>query len=171
MEKFNMEWLIKILEMDEGLELTLYKDTLNYYTIGIGHLLTKENSMTKAIEILDEQVGRSTGGHITKEEAYSLFKQDIKNTLDLIEKSSIINPVFESLSPIRRLGLISMVYQMGIRGVEGFKNSLKFMSEGKWDMVERNLKLSLWYKQTPNRALRVVNIIARENLRPYRIQQ
>lgn len=169
-DKFNMDWLIKILENDEGIKLTLYKDTLYFYTIGIGHLITKENSMTLAIEILDGQVGRKTGGHITTEEAHMLFRQDIQSTLDGIENSSIIKPVFDALSPIRRLGLISMVFQMGVKGVESFKNSLRFMKEGNWSMVERNLKISLWHEQTPRRAERVINIITKEDLRPYKIK-
>lgn len=168
-EEFNMVWLRKILELDEGIKLSMYKDSLFYYTIGIGHLLTKENNMRLAIDILDKEVGRSTGGHITREEAYEIFERDINRTLDGIKKSAIINPVYESLSPIRRLGLISMVFQMGVAGVETFKNSLKFMKDGKWDLVERNLRGSLWYRQTTNRASRVIEIIAKENLKPYQI--
>ena len=165
----NHDYLNRVLEMDEGNVLKLYKDSLGYYTIGIGHLLTKKNDMVEAIRILDKDIGRSTGGNITKEESYKLLQSDIERILKGIENSKIIKPVWDTLSPIRKIGLFSMCFQMGIQGVEGFRNSLRFIQNGQWDIAEMNLKKSLWYRQTRNRATRVINIITKEDLIPYNI--
>lgn len=167
--EMNRDHLNKILKQDEGDILTIYRDSLGYYTIGVGHLLTKENDMRKAIEILDKQVGRDTGGHITKDESTYLLQFDIDRIMTGINNSKIIAPVFNKLSGKRKLGLFSMCFQMGISGVEGFKNSLRYIDNGDWYNANQNLRKSKWFKQTPKRAERVINIITEEKLSPYRI--
>ena len=165
----NRDYLNTVLKYDEGNVLKLYKDSLGYYTIGIGHLLTKENSMRKAIEVLDSQLNRDTKGLITDAESVFLLQYDIQRTLDGINNSTILKPIFDKLSGRRKIGLFSMCYQMGIKGVEGFRNSLRYIDEGNWERANLNLQKSAWYKQTPKRAQRVINIITKEELRPYGI--
>lgn len=169
MEMMNMDYLNKILRQDEGVMTKIYKDSLGFYTVGIGHLLTKEDNKQKAIEELDKIVGRSTNGEITQSEVDYILELDVKRMMDGILKSGALSPVFNNLDPIRRLGLFSMCFQMGIRGVEGFKNSLALIQKQQWELADSNLRKSAWYRQTPNRANRVINIITKKDLSPYKI--
>lgn len=50
--------------------------------------------------------------------------------------------------------LLSMCYQMGVDGVDDFKNTLAFMAAGDYTKAAVNMLASKWAKQTPNRAAR-----------------
>ena len=65
--------LYSALVVDEGEVLHIYPDQYNYQTVGIGHLLTKENNRLAAISILNKIVGRNTNGYITKDESRNIF--------------------------------------------------------------------------------------------------
>lgn len=50
--------------------------------------------------------------------------------------------------------LLSMCYQMGVSGVDQFRNTLRFMQQGDYTKAATNMLASKWAKQTPNRAQR-----------------
>lgn len=154
--EFDIDLLRKMLIYDEGEVLNIYKDSLGYYTIGIGHLLTKSANYSDALHQLNLEVKRTTNGTITKKESADLFEKDLKDVIKGVKSNVLLKEVYESLDPIRRLALLNMVFQMGVNGVANFKNSMKMAKEKRWSDLEKNLKLSLWYKQTPNRANRVI---------------
>nr|5JEA_K Chain K, Superkiller protein 7,Endolysin [synthetic construct] len=152
---FNMN-IFEMLRIDEGLRLKIYKDTEGYYTIGIGHLLTKSPSLNAAKSELDKAIGRNTNGVITKDEAEKLFNQDVDAAVRGILRNAKLKPVYDSLDAVRRAALINMVFQMGETGVAGFTNSLRMLQQKRWDEAAVNLAKSRWHNQTPNRAKRVI---------------
>nr|7P41_D Chain D, Mitochondrial amidoxime-reducing component 1,Endolysin,Mitochondrial amidoxime-reducing component 1 [synthetic construct] len=148
--------IFEMLRIDEGLRLKIYKDTEGYYTIGIGHLLTKSPSLNAAKSELDKAIGRNCNGVITKDEAEKLFNQDVDAAVRGILRNAKLKPVYDSLDAVRRCALINMVFQMGETGVAGFTNSLRMLQQKRWDEAAVNLAKSRWYNQTPNRAKRVI---------------
>nr|6ZX9_C Chain C, Vpr protein fused to T4 lysozyme [synthetic construct] len=148
--------IFEMLRIDHGLRLKIYKDTEGYYTIGIGHLLTKSPSLNAAKSELDKAIGRNTNGVITKDEAEKLFNQDVDAAVRGILRNAKLKPVYDSLDAVRRAALINMVFQMGETGVAGFTNSLRMLQQKRWDEAAVNLAKSRWYNQTPNRAKRVI---------------
>nr|4WTV_A Chain A, Phosphatidylinositol 4-kinase type 2-beta,Endolysin,Phosphatidylinositol 4-kinase type 2-beta [synthetic construct]4WTV_B Chain B, Phosphatidylinositol 4-kinase type 2-beta,Endolysin,Phosphatidylinositol 4-kinase type 2-beta [synthetic construct]8A5X_A Chain A, Phosphatidylinositol 4-kinase type 2-beta,Endolysin [Homo sapiens] len=158
--QLNPKWtkynIFEMLRIDEGLRLKIYKDTEGYYTIGIGHLLTKSPSLNAAKSELDKAIGRNTNGVITKDEAEKLFNQDVDAAVRGILRNAKLKPVYDSLDAVRRAALINMVFQMGETGVAGFTNSLRMLQQKRWDEAAVNLAKSRWYNQTPNRAKRVI---------------
>ena len=52
-----------------------------------------------------------------------------------------------------------MCYQLGINGVSKFKKTLAYMQDKKYDKAAVEMLDSLWAKQTPNRAIKLSNII------------
>nr|6D9M_A Chain A, Fusion protein of Endolysin,Response receiver sensor diguanylate cyclase, GAF domain-containing [Tequatrovirus T4] len=148
--------IFEMLRIDQGLRLKIYKDTEGYYTIGIGHLLTKSPSLNAAKSELDKAIGRNTNGVITKDEAEKLFNQDVDAAVRGILRNAKLKPVYDSLDAVRRAALINMVFQMGETGVAGFTNSLRMLQQKRWDEAAVNLAKSRWYNQTPNRAKRVI---------------
>nr|4DKL_A Chain A, Mu-type opioid receptor, lysozyme chimera [synthetic construct] len=148
--------IFEMLRIDEGLRLKIYKNTEGYYTIGIGHLLTKSPSLNAAKSELDKAIGRNTNGVITKDEAEKLFNQDVDAAVRGILRNAKLKPVYDSLDAVRRAALINMVFQMGETGVAGFTNSLRMLQQKRWDEAAVNLAKSRWYNQTPNRAKRVI---------------
>nr|7RGR_A Chain A, Artificial protein L056 [synthetic construct]7RGR_B Chain B, Artificial protein L056 [synthetic construct] len=146
-----------MLRVDEGLKLTVYQDHLGYWTVGIGHLLTKIKDKAKAIQILDNLLGRKTNGVITEKEARQIFEGDVKKAIQGILSNATLSPIYDILDEVRRCALINMVFQMGVAGVAGFNNSLRMLQEKRWDEAAVNLAQSRWYRQTPNRAKRVIS--------------
>lgn len=148
--------IFTMLKTDEGLKLEIYKDNLGFFTIGIGHLLTKSDSIQTAISNLDVSLGRSTNGIITQDEAQTLFQSDVqtaKTSLSQVGLGTLLN----SLDPIRQAALINMSFQLGARGVANFKKSISYLQNQQWSSAALELKNSSWYNQTPSRAARVIN--------------
>lgn len=156
-----------MLAFDEGLKLTVYKDTEGYWTVGLGHLLTKQKDKAVAISELDKLVGRKTNGVITEKEARNIFDKDVKKAIDQVKKSSILSPIYNKISENRRMALINMVFQMGLAGAESFKNSLTLVSNSYYTKAASNMRQSKWYRQTPNRAERVIKVLQTGTLDSY----
>lgn len=147
--------IFTMLKTDEGIDLQLYKDTLGYYTIGIGHLVTKVDSFSTAVLTLNNALGRSTNGVITSEEAATLFQSDVQKAKESLSEVGL-GGLLNSLDPIRQAALINMSFQLGARGVANFKNSMALLASGNWEQAAVNLKQSNWFRQTTNRATRVI---------------
>ena len=151
--------LYSALVVDEGEVLHIYPDQYNYQTVGIGHLLTKENNRLAAISILNKIVGRSTNGYITKSESQQIFMGDVAKFKKQVLQSSVLYPIFNKLDEVGQAGLLNMCFQMGVSGVESFHNSLTLIASGSYTQAETNLMKSRWASQTPNRAKRVINTL------------
>lgn len=159
--------IFEMLRLDEGLKLDVYKDTEGYWTVGIGHLLTKNPSKDVAIQELDKLVGRKTLGKITNDEAQRIFLEDVKKVDQGIQSNSTLKPVFDSLDDVRKDALRNMVFQMGVAGVATFKNSLRLIQTKQWEQAAINLKQSKWFRQTPNRAGRVIEVMRTGTYKDY----
>ncbi len=155
----NVSDVFGMLKLDEGLKLKTYKDTEGYWTIGIGHLLTKKPSLDVAISVLDSQVGRKTQGSITEEEARKLFQSDVNSAVKSIKVDSTLGPLYAKYDDARKQALINMVFQMGSAGTASFKNSLGLIADKNYAVAGANMRKSKWYRQTPNRAERVIKVL------------
>lgn len=156
-----------MLTFDEGVRNDLYKDTLGYWTIGIGHLVTKSANKNEAIAILDKNFGRATTGNLTDTEVKQLFNEDIQSVVNQIKRNATVSEVYESLDANRQMAMTNFAFQLGVTGVAGFTNSLKLLKEKKWDEAAVNLKKSRWFSQTPNRANRVIEVFRTGTFKSY----
>jgi len=60
----------------------------------------------------------------------------------------------------RAIGVVTeMMYQMGVDGVSKFKNTLKYMKNGEWNLASVEMLDSKWAIQTPNRATKLSKVI------------
>lgn len=133
--------LTEELKRDEGMILHAYQDNMpeKYWTIGIGRLIDQRK-----------------GGGITVEEAEFLLQNDIKKVaMQLSDKL----PWFLSLPDNVQRALCNMCFQMGINSLLGFKTTLLHVANGNYKQAALNAKKSLWYKQTPERASRVIALL------------
>lgn len=160
--------IFDMLRVDEGLSLKIYKDTEGFWTVGIGHLLTKDPSKDKAIAELDKLVGRKTSGEISVSEAERIFTIDVSKAENGIKGNSVLAPVYESLDSVRKMAMVNMVFQLGVAGAAGFKNSMALLKAKQWDQAAVNLAQSKWYNQTPNRAKRVISVFKTGTMDAYK---
>ncbi|EQA7786705.1 glycoside hydrolase family protein [Acinetobacter baumannii] len=159
----------KMLRGDEGVKNTVYWDHLGYPTIGIGHLILyrKTRDMTAILSKLSSDLGHSVGATISQADISKLFISDLGKTQAEIRKNSVIGPVYAKLNRSRQMALENMAFQMGTGGLAKFKKSLALIGAGDYEEAAKQLKNSLWAKQTPGRANRICMVIKNGNLGAY----
>ncbi len=130
-----------LLRREEGEKLSAYQDHLGYWTIGVGILID----------------ARKSGG-ITKEESTYLLQNRLR-----IMRQAIVEalPWSTKLDEVRFAVLQSMAFQMGVPGLLKFKNTLKLIEAGDYNTAANGMLNSLWAKQTPARAKRLSQQMAK----------
>lgn len=129
------ERLKAMLIRQEGVRLRLYTDSAGKLTIGIGRCI--------------EDVG------ISLEEAHYLLDNDIMNATIDAQKLH----VFSMLDPVRQDVLVNLVFNMGLRTVQGFKKCLAALEAGNWNEAAAELRDSKWSMQVGNRAIELTAMI------------
>ena len=122
--------LVEDIKQEEGFKGTVYKCTEGFDTIGYGTRLplSKEES-----ELILEYRLKIMKSQLT---GY-LYNLDIKQ-----EAWDI---------------LFNMAYQLGVRGVLNFKKMIKALEKQDYKTAAKEGLDSLWHKQTPNRAKRLMD--------------
>lgn len=157
------------LAFDEGKKLSTYKDTEGYWTVGIGHLIQRSLiGRDKAIQILDRHLGRATSGAITDSECTRLFDEDVYAVRKGIHQSSFCE-TYERLDTVRKSAIENMCFQLGVNGVAQFKNMWKALALNSYNDAYLHGKNSLWYRQTPNRAERVLTTLKSGSTQHYKL--
>lgn len=140
--------LIKELRRDEGEVLKAYKDTLGYWTIGIGHLIDPSRGADPAPFGVDLRKGLP----ITKGQSELLLLQDIKAKASELDKRL---PWWRSLTDARQRALLNMAFNLGVNGLMGFKKTLAMISVGNYQGAADEMLRSTWAKQVKGRANRL----------------
>lgn len=128
--------LTRQLTGDEGNKPTVYKDSLGYWTIGIGRLVDP----------------KKPGGGLRPSEIAFMLANDI----DEREQALLTHlPWITSLSEERQAVLINMSFQMGVEGLLAFKNTLAMVKAFNFEAAAAGMLQSKWATQTPERAERL----------------
>lgn len=129
--------LISDLIRDEGLKLAPYHCTAGKLTIGVGRNL--------------DDVG------ISKDEAMTLLATDLARCRKDCEKQSWWLAVAED--EVRSRAMLNMCFNLGIRRLSGFKNTLDAIHDKRWKDAAAGMRASLWAKQVGPRAERLARMI------------
>lgn len=137
--------VIAHFRLEEGWKNKAYRDTLGYWTIGCGHLLTKDvKANYSSLVWTDQQIINQL------EKDFNIAVQGAKD---------IYGDQFETFSDNVKLAIVDNVFQMGKAGYSTFVNSIKLIKARKWNEAADNMLKSKWAKQTPNRAKRITDLI------------
>ena len=126
-----------LLEFEEGRRRSAYKCTNGFWTIGVGHRLTD-----KELGMYEERISNS--------EVDNLLETDITEATEAAKKY----PWFDKLNEARQAVVISMIFQLGKFGFDKFQNTIKLLAKHQYDAASVQMLMSLWAKQTPERAKR-----------------
>jgi lysozyme len=137
----NLDRLYALLILHEGEKLTAYKCPAGKWTIGIGH-----NLEANPIE------GLGPGSEITHGRAIEILVTDVAVCIDALKKHL---PWFETLCEARRAVLVDMCFNLGTRGLMGFKNTLRLIQDGMYDSASTAMLQSKWARQVGQRAQRL----------------
>lgn len=132
--------LIRQLRGDEGVRPCVYKDSLGFFTVGIGRLVD----------------ARKPGAGLRNVEMDFMLQNDLDDRIDALTRAL---PWFQDLDDARRGALLNMAFQLGTEGLLKFERTLGLIREGKYDLAAHAMRQSKWAKQTPARAERMAQQI------------
>jgi lysozyme len=142
----NIRLLKQELKREEGEKLKIYRCTQGYLTVGIGHKIVRG----------DQEYQKAVGTPITQARSTQLFEADVKRTLEELDKKI---PWLKLQPPEVIRAVTNMAFQMGVKGVQNFRQMLQNLLDKDYEMAYTNGLRSLWARQTPGRARRVMTMI------------
>ena len=113
---------LEFITREEGIVLQIYKDPVGLPTIGVGHLLTRE-----------EKIGGKFARGITRDEALDLLRKDASYAEDVINRA-----VKVPLNQNQFDALCSMVFNIGT-GAFQKSTLLKILNAGDYDGVPKQI--------------------------------
>jgi len=131
----NFQKLRATLADAEGAYLSLYKDTTDNWTIGIGHNLSSKGISKGVLEMM--------------------FAEDVRDAQATLTH---LVPDWRNLNEPRQNALVELAFNMGPR-LRGFVHMLTAVNSGRWDRAADELQDSLWFKQVGRRGPRLVSVI------------
>ena len=134
------------LEYDEGVKYEIYLCSENHPTFGIGHLVTKH----------DPEHGMDIGTPVSEERCKEAFRKDIEVTIDDCKK---IFDNWDELPEEIRLVTANMCFQLGRPRLSKFKKAIAACNDKRWHDMANEMTDSRWYKQTTNRASRLIKSV------------
>ena len=117
---------------------------MGHLTGGIGHLITEWDE-----EFYDKPIGTK----VPNEQVNDWFEKDIKVT---INDCKIIFDNFDNLPEEAQLVIANMCFQLGRPRLYKFKNFIAAVKDEDWQRAGDEMQDSRWYKQTTNRADRLI---------------
>lgn len=103
-----------MLLADEGCVLRPYRDGKGFWTIGVGHLIGE----------------RLENFSISKETAMQILREDIQTHLK--EAQSVFGSQWNEFTEHQRLGILNMVFNLGVNKFLKFQPTIALMKAGRW---------------------------------------
>ena len=144
----NLEELKEHIKLEEGVKLNdngehiLYNDSLGYKTLGIGHL----------VKATDPENEMEVGTVVSQERVDECFEADLYVAINDMEKFTEDMNVDENVKEC----VTHMVFQLGLPRLNKFKNFKQALLNNDIKSAQAEMKDSLWYRQTKNRADRLI---------------
>jgi len=91
----------------------------------------------------------------TREGWEKVFQSDLNKAVEATEK--LIDA--DKVHPVAFGVITEMVYQMGAKGVSGFKKTLQHINNGEYQMASKEMLNSKWAQQTESRAIYLSDLI------------
>lgn len=139
----DIERLKKQVIANEGIRKTAYKDTLNNWTIGVGHLIRLPDEEY----LLDKE--------LTDLEVDQIFVTDLNQAINdarkFIDADSIPDEAFEVV--------VDMAFNLGLPKLMAFQNFQQALRDKDFVKASYEMLDSLWAKQLPNRSKRLAKIM------------
>lgn len=134
-----------LIKYEEGWREKPYLCTEGYPTVGFGFRIGPQGADIKLYQfILPLAAGEEwLRGHLIKMDREMRTFPHLGKALDAAEPF-----------PARTAVLYSMAYQLGVKGLGNFKNTLAAVARGDWNGAATGMLDSRWAKQTPKRAQR-----------------
>ena len=138
----DIEHLKKDIMFEEGVKYEVYNDHLGYKTFGVGHLC----------RATDPENEMEVGTPVSKERVDECFEVDLYVAINDAEKFCEGIEVDDNIKEC----VTHMVFQLGLPRLNKFRNFKQALVDGDIAKAQAEMKDSLWYRQTTNRATRLI---------------
>lgn len=131
----NLDKLKAQLTVDEGRKKRVYTDTVGKLTVGVGRNISDRDFSDDEIDLM------------------------LGNDIDLVANQLDKHlPWWRQMNDARQNVLVNMGF-MGIGKLLGFKNTLAFMQDGKYEAAASGMLASKWADQVGDRAVRLARMM------------
>lgn len=133
-----------MIQQHERLELTAYKDTRGFLTIGYGHLVLPRD-------------GIKSGDTISQARAESLFMDDLRVAVD--DYLALFGDVDHSLPRGAKLALVDMAFNLGRSRLAGFQRMIAAVRDRNFARAADEMLNSRWATQVGGRAVELASMM------------
>jgi len=137
--------LLQQLKRHEGFRTRVYQCTGGFDTIGYGY-----NLNANPLKLTNYEIVKFRKEGINEKVAEWLLLRMIDQCTGQVAKSL---DWFESLNDARQCVLINMCFNLGLKGLLGFKTTLAMAKAGHYDLAAENMLKSKWAGQVKGRAV------------------
>ena len=148
----NLVTLQDEIANDEGVKYELYRCSEGHLTGGIGHLITEWD---------EDFYGKPIGTKVPHEQVNDWFERDIQ--VSIKDCKDIFNN-FDNLPEDIQHVLINMSFQLGKPRLSKFKKMIAAVEAGDYQEMANQMEDSRWYKQTTNRAQRLIDRVVTQGI-------
>ena len=127
----------------------MYNDSLGYKTLGIGHL----------VRASDPENNMEVGTVVSQERVDECFEADLYVAINDMEKFTEGMNVDENVKEC----VTHMVFQLGLPRLNKFRKFKQALLDGDIKSAQTEMKDSLWYRQTTNRAERLIEKLGKSS--------
>ena len=138
----NLKELQEKIMFEEGVKYEIYNDHLGYKTFGVGHL----------VRATDPENEMAVGTKVSKMRVAECFEADLYVAMNDMEKFTEGMEVDDNIKEC----VTEMVFQLGLPRLNKFKKFKQALLDGDIETAQAEMKDSLWYRQTTNRADRLI---------------
>ena len=138
--------LIEKIKENEGFKERIYEDSLGMPTVGYGFLLT-------ALTADELALNGGKAEPMSKDVADKILKLKLEKLTAAV--FATFNWLKEKPKNIQEV-VIEMAYQLGVSKVKKFVTTMHHIRTGEYEAAYQSGMKSLWAKQTPNRAKKVL---------------
>ena len=138
----NLKELQEKIMFEEGVKYEIYNDHLGYKTFGVGHL----------VRATDPENEMEVGTKVSKMRVAECFEADLYVAINDMEKFTEGMEIDDNIKEC----VTEMVFQLGLPRLNKFKKFKQALLDGDIETAQAEMKDSLWYRQTTNRAERLI---------------
>ena len=145
----NIDVCKQQIKRHEGEVLKIYKDSLGYKTLGIGHLCQPQ----------DPEYNCSIGTPVSQEVVDMYFEYDFdKHLQETIHVFGSEEAFYNLPEPIQHV-LVNMCFNLGGTRLSKFRNMLRACWEHNWEEMARQMQDSRWFYQVGRRSLELQKVV------------
>ena len=146
----NNEVLKEQIKRHEGEVLEVYKDSLGYLTLGVGHLIRED----------DAEYGEPEGTPVSQEVVDRYYDADFTKHVDeTLHVCGAHDIDFDNLPENIQHVLVNMCFNLGANRLAKFRNMLKACSESNWEEMAAQMEDSKWYGQVGRRSVELQEMV------------